>query len=248
MTPIIRAYWAPKAAAEEREWEDAAAYDEARGVAAVADGASSSYRAGRWSALLVEEFLKRPPQLSPDLSEFHRWVATVAEGFQTSSEAVSDTSWYASDASRRGSFATFVGTFLLSGVGGTRFIGVQLGDACLFHTRGEQLVSALPTRDAEGFDSTPSLLSSSPYEESYGAEAARYCEGDLRPGDCLYLTTDAFGSAMLALAEAEQPIWTAAADFGPNRFTRIVDELRAVEVLEDDDVTLVRIQLQESQS
>ena len=239
--PTIRAFWAPKAAAHEREWEDAAAYDEARQVVAVADGASSSYRAGVWSSRLVEEFLDQPPQLAPGLIAFHEWVAHVADGFQSASEAVSETSWYASDASRRGSFATFVGIMLMSGANGGRFVGVQVGDACLFHTRGDQLVTAVPTRDAEGFDSTPDLLGSSAYQESHGAEAGVYCEGIVEPGDVLYLTTDAMGSAMLALAEAGQPIWRAGQDLGPRRFRTMVHELRTADVLEDDDVTLVRV-------
>ena len=244
--PTIRAFWAPKTAARESEWEDAAAYDESRQVVAVADGASSSYRAGHWSSRLVEEFLAEPPQLAPGLTGFHQWVAQVADGFQSASEAVSDTSWYASDASRRGSFATFVGVTLMSGANGARFVGVQVGDACLFHTRGDQLITALPTRDPEGFNSTPDLLGSSAYEESHGAEAGVYCEGIVEPGDVLYLTTDAMGSAMLALAEANQPIWRAGQHLGPRRFRSMVNELRQSEVLEDDDATLVRVQMEES--
>ena len=60
------------------------------------------------------------------------------------------------------------------------------------------------------------------------------------------LTTDAMGSAMLALAEANQPIWRAGRDLGPRRFRSMVDELRKADVLEDDDVTLVRVLMEES--
>jgi frataxin-like iron-binding protein CyaY len=73
-----------------------------------------------------------------------------------------------------------------------------------------------------------------------------YCEGIVEPGDVLYLTTDAMGSAMLALAEAGQPIWRAGQDLGPRRFRTMVHELRTADVLEDDDVTLVRVETKES--
>mgnify|MGYP003445329376 CR=1 FL=1 len=139
--PTIRAFWAPKAAA----------FDEARQVVAVADGASSSYRAGMWSSRLVEEFLARPPQLAPGLISFHEWVASVADGFQSASEAVSETSWYASDASRRGSFATFVGVTLLSGVNGGRF-----GDArnsTNARRRGNRRKISVPGRPSRPSDS-----------------------------------------------------------------------------------------------
>ena len=42
--PTIRAFWAPKAAAHESEWEDAAAFDEAREAALSAIAAACTPR------------------------------------------------------------------------------------------------------------------------------------------------------------------------------------------------------------
>lgn len=238
---IARVLFAPKSGAEEAEWEDAAAYSERRGVMAVADGASASYRSARWSSALVDSFVSEPPELAEGLESFLEWVQRVGDRFQADSEAISETSWYASDASRRGSFATFCAVQLRGG-STPRFRAVQVGDACLFHCRGDHLVTA-PLDDPDSFGSTPDLLGSTPYRESYGAEAARFVEAAVRGGDVLFLTTDALGAAMLRLAAAGQPVWSYFAAVGVTGFDQVVSGLREADVMEDDDVTLLRVRV-----
>lgn len=238
-TPLVTVLHGPKRAAPEEEWEDAACYDEATGVCAVADGAGSSYRAARWSSHLVESFVTRPPALSKDLAEFQRWVAAVGDEFQATSEAVSDTSWYAADASRRGSFATFAGIRITPGER-PRLEGVYVGDACVFQCRGDKVVSATHN-DPQLFDSTPDLLGSSPYQDSYGAERGRYITGEITPGDVVLIASDALSAAMLRLWRARKPIWETMARIGPAGFADLVERLRAADVMEDDDVTLMRV-------
>jgi len=239
--PSIRVLYAPKEGSAEEEWEDAAYYDPRTGYCAVADGAGSSYRASRWSSALVESWALAPPELAPDLVDFRDWVRRVGDAFQTTSEAVSGTSWYTADASRRGSFATFVGLRLIPGPP-FRMQAVSVGDACLFQCRDGRLVAeGTSITDPDSFDSTPHLLGSSPYQDSYGAEQARYFDAPLDVGDLVLLTTDALGAAMLRLDRAGHPVWTEFAERGPTGFGRIVERLRATEVMENDDVTMLRV-------
>jgi hypothetical protein len=238
--PVVRVLHHPKSSHAEVEWEDAAAYSERRGVAAVADGAATSYRAARWSAALVESFVAGEVSMTP--AGFSAWVTGLGERFQDRSVDVSDTaSWYASDASRRGSFATFCG-LRLDPSGGPGYSAVHVGDACLFHTRGDRLVAATMD-DPSAFDAMPELLSSADYDGSRGAERARFSSGEVAPGDILFLTTDALGAAMLRLARAGQSVWRFFGAVGQEGFRSVVEALRDATVMEDDDVTLMRIRV-----
>lgn len=237
--PTIRVMFEPKDGSTIEEWEDSAAYDERRGLGAVADGAGSSYRAARWSSALTSAFVTSPPKLDSDLGDFRAWVQHVADGFQVDSEQVSDSTWYTSDASRRGSFATFVGVRLSPGTP-MRLTGVHLGDACVFHTRGDRLITA-PITDPDSFDSTPDLLGSSRYGDSYGAERAGFIRAEVEPGDIVFLTSDALGAAMLRLARENRPMWSGFAKLDHEGFRSVVGRLRSEGIMENDDVTMLRL-------
>ncbi len=238
-TPIVRVLHHPKSSHAEDEWEDAAAYSERRGVAAVADGAAASYRAARWANALVESFITTDVRLDP--AGFEQWVAKMGEEFQDQSiDASGGASWYASDASRRGAFATFCGIRFHED--GTAYSAVHVGDACLFHTRGDDLVSANLT-DPGAFDTMPDLVSSAEYGGSHGTDKARFLTGRVDPGDVLFLTTDAIGAAMLRLAATRQAAWRFFGAIGQQAFTPLAEALREALVMEDDDVTLMRVRM-----
>lgn len=77
----FRCYWRPKSDHDLHEWEDGAAYSEAREVAAIADGASSSFDAQRWAAELTRAFVADPPR-TVDAEAFEQWAEVVAAGFE----------------------------------------------------------------------------------------------------------------------------------------------------------------------
>lgn len=238
-TPVIRVLHQPKSSHAADEWEDAAAYSEQRGVVAVADGAAASYRSAQWSAALVESFVTDAVPMS--VIGFDTWVTDVGERFQDDSVDMSHgSSWYTSDASRRGSFATFCGVRF--DPGGAGYTAVHVGDACLFHTRGSDLIAA-NLEDPGAFDSMPELLSSADYDGSRGAERATFSRGVVSAGDVMFLATDALGAAMLRLAHAGQDVWRFFGDVGQRGFAPLVEALRDSLVMEDDDVTLMRIRI-----
>lgn len=236
--PIVRVLHHPKSSHADDEWEDAAAYSERRLVAAVADGAAASYRAARWSSALVESFVTTQVPMTP--KGFEQWVDEVGAAFQARSVGVSGgRSWYASDASRRGSFATFCGIRFDERL---RYSAVHVGDACFFHTRGGELVRA-NLNDPSVFDSMPELLSSAEYNGAHGAQLAHFLHGEAVPGDVLFLTTDAIGAAMLRLAAAGHGVWEFFSAIGQRGFGPLADALRSSSVMEDDDVTLLRLRV-----
>lgn len=243
-SPSIVAYFTSKLEAQLPECEDAAAYQiEPHGAtAAVADGASSSYKAAEWSQELVRSFVRDRPLIDSGLSEFGRWLESTATRFQSRSEESSGSaSWYASDASRRGAFATFVGLNMFVSARQSFYQAVQVGDACLFHIREDSLHFAMPGTDPNAFDTIPDLLSSSEYQSSYGYEAARSVTRRIESSDMLLLTSDALGSALLQMHAVGLPVWEVVRRLDPGGFIQAVSDLRAEEVMEDDDVMMLRI-------
>lgn len=77
----FRCYWRPKSDHSIDEWEDGAAFSEARGVAAIADGASSSFDAARWARELTRSFIANPPR-TVDPEAFEAWTTAVAASFE----------------------------------------------------------------------------------------------------------------------------------------------------------------------
>lgn len=77
----FRCYWRPKSDHTIGEWEDGAAFSEARGVAAIADGASSSFDAARWARELTRSFISNPPR-TVDAEAFEAWTVAVAAAFE----------------------------------------------------------------------------------------------------------------------------------------------------------------------
>lgn len=60
MFAAVRHYWAPKTPGYELEYEDASSWDEAQGVAAVADGVSSAIFSRAWSEILTTALVADP--------------------------------------------------------------------------------------------------------------------------------------------------------------------------------------------
>ncbi len=60
MFAAVRHFWAPKTPGYEPEYEDASSWDEARGIAAVADGVSSAIFSRAWSEILTTALVADP--------------------------------------------------------------------------------------------------------------------------------------------------------------------------------------------
>ena len=242
MTTVIEttALWVPKKGSADAEWEGAWAVGEGRLSFAVADGASSSYRAGEWASLLVERFASEPP-LRFGVAEFAEWVDGVAGDFQDRSEQeAEDDQWYVADASLRGSFATFAGIHFHPTDPDGRWRAIVVGDTCLCHVRDDELLGCAPKERSGDFDSTPDLLMSQAGPAGRGADAAMLVEGSSRTDDVFLLMTDALAAYALAAEERGAPVWRSLIASTSAGFERAVTRLREREAMDDDDVTMLR--------
>ena len=233
----------PKAGARRTEYEDGVAWSQRERRFAVADGASASAFARLWAHLLVHAYTAgwlTADTLESDLSRAQaRWAALVERR---------PLAWYAAEQARRGAFAALVGLTLCAD---GRWTALAVGDCCLFHVRGRDLLLGFPFSDPDEFTNRPMLLGSRPLSNV----GLRHCgaiataTGAWRAGDTFLLMSDALAAAFLrlrgeppgALAPETRESWPLGLDFDCTQrgFRQWVQALRARRIMRNDDVSLL---------
>lgn len=196
--------------------------------AAVADGASTSARAEVWAEILVQAFVndhKDPfdPQVLTQLRQL--WHDTVHRP---------DLPWYATAKLRDGGAAAFVGLEL--DPDSQRYSVCAIGDACLLHLRGPELLSAVPVERWERFGRFPTLVTTKAADDSHRPTLWR--DGDYyRPGDIFVLASDALAKYLLRRHQQQgRPIDPRVALDGD--FASWVASARLHDDLDNDDTTV----------
>lgn len=215
----------PKNGRDVAENEDVAAVDPSHGRFAVSDGASTSARPEVWARLLVESFVTdgADPLAQPTLSALrHTWSELVhTPGLP----------WFAQAKLLDGAHATFLAV-ILNPITGT-YRATAIGDSCLLHLRGSELVTACPLTRSDQFGRFPQLISS---RLDIVPPPAVVIEGRCLPGDRLVLVTDALAKFLLGMHERHQRV--PALPRLDDNFDRTVANLRRRGLLDNDDVTL----------
>jgi len=222
--------------------EDAWAVDVARGRLAVADGASSAWRAGGWAAALADGWVERSARRrrgSDEADSTLRWIDTLRTRFGALDDGL-EQPWFAEAAAARGSHAALLGVSL-TGMAGRRprLLAVAVGDVCLLVVRDRRLQVAFPIDDPDLFGTRPSLISSLPEGAPVAAEVSVH-ESALQVGDIVLLASDAMAAFLLRLGRDQPGAWDVVGRIDRTGFVRLVEEGLAAGLLERDDVTLVR--------
>jgi hypothetical protein len=232
---LCRPFRVPRGGHSTEECEDAFAIDIFTGRFAVADGATESAQSGLWAKLLVEAFVKE--EIAPGWPD---WIIPLQRLWAENAQMPDPESmpWFLEGRYRDGAFATFLGLALDD----FRWRALAIGDSCLFQVRDDELLVAFPLTQASDFDNTPWLVGSRLPTDDIPARQARRLEGEWRPGDRLYLMTDALSHWFLSSLESGNKPWLEL-DFlgGKNEqvFADWVAQLRSERVLKNDDTTLV---------
>jgi hypothetical protein len=235
-----RAYWSPKRDAPATDWEDACAYSEERGLLAIADGASSSYRARDWANTLVEAFTAAPPNVK-DNAATRAWLGKQAATWSgTASSASASTAWYVDEATRRGAFATFLGVELVRRRRSIEWSAVAIGDSCLFHVGRQGLLASFPLDDPAAFDLTPPLVATEAHRLDGSFDALTTSSGTAHVGDALLLATDALAAWALRASKETPQVWEALSGLNARSFAALLSALREHNAIEDDDITLLQ--------
>jgi hypothetical protein len=236
-----RTFRVPRRGHAVEECEDAAAVAPTNGRFAIADGAAESAESGLWARLLVDAFVHDPPE-----TPWPIWLAPLQRRWADAVRRPADAEplpWFLEGRYRDGAYSTFLGLAFE----GPRWFALALGDSCLFQVRGGRLEVAFPLDRSGQFDNNPWLVGSRAAPDEAPLRQTRHLAGDWRPGDRLFLMTDALSRWFLAAIEAGGQPWLPLdalfASDEDDAFAAWVDRLRADRQLRNDDTTLVSIHL-----
>ena len=217
------------------ECEDAWAIDAEATRVAVADGATESAYPGVWARLLVERFAREPGEWPGWIAEVQpRWLDAVRQ------PDTPPVPWFVEQSLARGAFATFLGVRFAEESAEV----IAVGDSCLFHVRDGRLERSFPLEDSSAFGNTPWLVGSRTSPDEVPRRQGMSCRLDLRPGDRLWLMTDALARWFLVESEADRRPWDALGDLldrPDEEWAGWVEALRDTRALRNDDTTVVGI-------
>lgn len=239
-----QAFHVPKRGNAAEEYEDAFYPDRVsqRGLTtfrcAVADGASESAYAGEWAKILVRSFGRRRLRLE----QVQRIWQRLVQGRPVP--------WYLERKLINGAHAALAGLLLRDrGKRNPRrgsWRAVAVGDSCIFHVRGDELLAVGPVCRSDDFDNNPYLVSSKNSGPLRRDDPnLSIVSGSWRLKDIFYLATDAPAQWILAEYEAGRPPWKFLRALGGKQksFQAVVDNLRNSKALRNDDTTVIRVEV-----
>ncbi len=246
MAVISHTFWLPRRGSVSAEYEDALAADDAAGRYAVADGASEGCFTGFWATLLVDVFVRHADR---DLDGWPDSLSVVQELWDADVRG-RRLPYHAQPSVRQGAYAAFLGVVLASsGKPSYRWQALAVGDACLFHTRGGDLLRAFPVENSLAFGNAPALVGARMAADEVRKRRQLWPDGRGQPGDRLWAVTDALAQWCLAEQERGGNPWGKLESLleGPHhddRFAAWIEGLRSARRLRNDDVTLLAILLE----
>ena len=239
----VRPFLLPKEGSTAAECEDAIGRNSRTMRFAVNDGATEAFDSRRWARYLTSAWVRTGrADCSADL--LVQATARLGERFNRRI-ALKPLPWYAAEKAASGSFAAFVGVQIAADGAWT---AVAVGDCCLFHERGAELLTAFPLADSESFNSRPTLVPSLPraLEQAVGSLKTR--NGHLNTGDRIWLMSDALACWYLAnrygesRANSANPLASAILA-GDAEITALVQREREARRLRNDDVALLYLEV-----
>jgi len=249
----------PKLGSAAEEWEDGAGHDagdpatgrDARCI--VVDGATEAYDSIRWVGQLVDSFLGIDPAGgAPALTDhgMDEWFGLMQQRWLDEAPTTFGTIFEERKFHDDGSFATLLGCEI-RGLDGARpsWSAVALGDTVLFHVRGTRVLQQFPALAPEDFGITPEGVFTQPSARDRMRAGLIHAAGELAVGDRLFLATDALADWIARTGPTDgERLWRAFDRLGhPTTFRRIIADRRRTGEMKNDDVTLMRVEVTESE-
>ena len=242
-------FWVAKDAEYANEYQDAFEIDAERGIVAIADGVASAIFCGPWARLLTRATVASPPNLS-DGAEFQAWLSRYRATWLDEID-LSRITWNQRPKMVDGAMTTLLWIELAPSAAedgspaGYRLRCFAIGDCCLFHLRGQDMLRSFPMETAAEFGLDPAVIGSIDRKQDHLIEF-QAIEDDCRPGDLLVLCTDALAQWALSQWEAGEPVqWDRYWDLPEEDWLEEVFALRRATRMRYDDTTLVLLRVVE---
>jgi hypothetical protein len=237
-----RIFWLPKDIQNRDAYQDAFEVDAENGIAAIADGVSSSLFAGRWAKTLAAGIVRDTPDI--DDGNFKSWLTERRSGWLRSIDQ-NALAWHQKTKLQDGASTTLMWTKLTPQSSPSQphyeLSCYCIGDCCLFHVRNDQVLRAFPLERSELFDLTPEVIRSVVVAGD-APVAFDTLEDTVQAGDLVVLCTDAAAVWALQRLEAgKSPNWEAIWNMSPVDWERWVIRLREQDLIRYDDTTIVML-------
>ena len=237
-----RAFWLAKDAAAPNEYQDASAADGEYSIAAVADGVSSTLFASSWARLLAQGIVDDPPTPN-DGQQFAAWLATLRRLWAEPIDA-DGLAWHQKPKFAEGAAATLLWVYVdTDDAGNYWYLSYAIGDCCLFHVRGRQVLRSFPFDQSGDFDERPQVVRSVA-SRADDALPLVMLEDTCQVGDLLVLCTDAVAVWALQQLEAgSSPNWHDYWTLTQPGWEFAIDKLRTTNQIRYDDSTLLMLKI-----
>jgi serine/threonine protein phosphatase PrpC len=235
--------WLPKDLGHDNEYQDAYALDAREGIAAIADGVSSSMFARRWAQILTRGIVEEA-EVVLDPEQLSEWLSSRREEWSESIDEAA-LAWHQKAKLRDGAHSTLLWMSLSPADEAETYhlTAHNIGDCLLLHCRDDELLASFPFDSADQFNQeTPALCSIGPNDDA--TPSIETFETECQVGDLLVLCSDAFGAFALAQQESQSPIdWHALWQQSQEDWSDEIQTLRDESQIRFDDTTVVMLKL-----
>jgi hypothetical protein len=262
MEPDVHIFGLAKLGNSAEEYEDATGSSSEGRRFAIADGATQTSFADRWSQILALEFIMNPPADEPPPVRWNNWLKPLQEAWSMGIPW-EKLPWFAVEKAQAGACTTLLALEFIPVNGNhgngqapsfwQRWFGAKpepalrwkaeaVGDTCLFQVRDDRLLESFPLNRPTDFTHSPVLITTDPAQNPRVCEHLQTAAGDCRPGDRFLLMTDALAKWFLARQEAGDKPWrTLAGLTDDQQYKQFVIGEREAGRIENDDTTMMSI-------
>lgn len=213
-------------------------------LAAVADGATTTFRSGQWSTALVDAWVTGQLRFNHSNGRLAESVEPLAKDWRRANPPPTD-AWFHRAAAAEGSYSAFLGVEAWWLGRSWRWRALAVGDCNLFVLDGLGTVeTSFPATDAGELRRNPVLVATKREANAAWLRRRLRRAGTVPKRGTLVLATDAVaGWALDALERADDPWPTLRTAVASDRaFAAWVDFERSASRLVDDDSTLIWIE------
>lgn len=261
MEPDVHIFGVAKLGNSAEEYEDATGSSSEGRRFAIADGATQTSFADRWSQILALEYIMNPPAEEPQPARWNNWLQPLQEAWSMGIPW-EKLPWFALEKARTGACTTLLAVEFMPGAsdqGGPartfwrkmlgapqahrmRWKAEAVGDSCLFVIRDDRLLHSFPLSRPAEFTHSPVLITTDSKQNRLVCEHLKLADGDCQPGDSFLLMTDALAKWFLGRHVVNEKPWRRLGELTDEvEFRRFVAEEREAGRIENDDTTLMAI-------